>query len=102
MNKRFIRIVAMLMILCMATVFTTSCMTNYHTIGKGSQTGSVKTGRQWYALWGLIKIGDVDTRKMAGESTDYEIKTYFGGIDWLVGMFLGWLTLNTRTVKVIK
>ncbi|WP_024466141.1 Bor/Iss family lipoprotein [Treponema pedis] len=98
----FLRTTALLMLLIVLTLSVSGCMTNRHTVGKGSQTGGVVTTRQWYALWGLVRLGDKDTKHIAGESTDYNIETYYGVVDWLINFFLGWLSIGSRTVKVIK
>ncbi len=104
-NKKGIvsRFVVMLIMLVFLAGSLSSCMTNHHTIGKGSQTGVVKKSRQWYALWGLAKIGDKDTKNMVEpDQADYEIKTYYGVGDWFINFFLGWLTIQSRSVKVCE
>ena len=101
-KNSFLKIMALLLVLVMVSMSLSSCMTNSHTIGHGSQTGVVETSRQWYALWGLVKLGDSDTKKMAGNATDYKIETYYGGIDWLINLFLGAFSIQSRTIKVTK
>ncbi len=104
-NKKGIvsNVVLMLFAVTLTVAPLSSCMTNHHTIGNGSQTGVVKKERQWYALWGLVELGDKDTKTMVEPGqTDYEIETYFGFGDYLINIFLGWLTLSSRTIKVEK
>ena len=91
-----------LVLLLVIAMFASSCAAHRHTIGKGPQSGVQADSRQWYALWGLVRIGSVDTLKLAGDKTDYEIYTRVNGIDWLINFFLGWTTIQTRTVTVIK
>lgn len=98
----FFKITAMLLILVMVTISLSSCMTNRHTVGKGAQTGITEKSRQWYALWGLVKIGDTDTKNMVGDTADYKIETYYGVVDWLINVFLGGFTIQSRTIKVTK
>lgn len=101
--KRFFRMTALLLVFATSTVSLTSCMTHRHVVGKGATVGEKISGKQWYALWGLIKLGDKDTHVMAGpETQDYTIETKYDVVDWLVNFFLGWLTLRTRTVTVIR
>lgn len=102
MNKSFLRITALSLIVLMAGISVTSCMTNRHTVGKGAQTGIVEKSRQWYALWGAVKLGDSDTKIMAGDAADYKIETYYGVIDWLINFFLGPFSIASRTIKVTK
>lgn len=80
----------------------TSCVTHTHVVGAGPQGGSVQSKQQWYALWGVVPIGEVDTNKMAGNSPNYEIKTYYGFVDVVISIFLGPLSIASRTVVVRK
>lgn len=97
-----LKMMALLLILIMVSTSLSSCMTNRHIVGKGAQTGLVEKGRQWYALWGLVKLGDSDTNIMAGNSTDYKIETYYGVVDWFINFFLGWFSIRSRTIEVTK
>ena len=46
-----------------------------HTIGDGPQTGESNSERQWYALFGLVALNEVDVDAMADGAADYEIQT---------------------------
>ena len=102
MKHSFFRITALLLILTLFCMSMTGCMTNLHTVGRGAQTGKVETSRQWYALWGLIKLGDKDTKHMVGGAADYKIETYYGAVDMLINMVLGGFSIGSRTIKVTK
>jgi len=39
---------------------------------------------------------------MAGGATNYEIRTEMTPIDFVIGMFVGVITVNSRTVTVTK
>ena len=94
--------VSLLLLSVTLTIMAAGCMTNRHTVGNGAQTGAVETSRQWYALWGLVNLGDRDTKAMVGDATDYKIETYYGVVDWFIKFFLGWLSIESRTVKVTR
>ncbi len=102
MKKKLFKVVSLLILISFVAVSISSCMTNHHTVGKGSQTGVTRTERQWYAAWGLVKIGNTDTDTMVKDTENYEIDTYFGGVDVLINWLLGWLSICTRTVTVTK
>ena len=53
-------------------------------------------------LYGLVPINEVDTNAMAGEATDYEIMTQHTGLDVIINIFTGAITVNSRTVIVRK
>ncbi len=78
------------------------CSAHRHIIGNGAQTGEEVTARQWYILYGLIPLGEVDTKEMAGDATDYEIITKQGIVDILLNSFTGIVTVFSRTVIVKK
>ncbi len=58
--------------------------------------------RHWYLLWGLVPISDNSVEPIIA---DYGLKgvrveTYYGVVDFIIDIFLGWTTLHTRTVQV--
>ena len=101
-NHSLLRLTSVLLVLLLMLATVTSCMTNRHTVGNGAQTGVTQTSRQWYALWGLVRLGDSDTKTIAGDTADYTVETYYGVVDWLINFFLGGLSIQSRTVRVTK
>ncbi len=78
------------------------CTTHVHNVGNGPQTHQVSEARQWYILWGLVPINEVNTNTMAGDATDYEITTEVTPIDFLIGIPASLVTVTSRTVTVTK
>lgn len=101
-NHSLLRLASVLLVLLLMLATVTSCMTNRHTVGNGAQTGVTQTSRQWYALWGLVRLGDRDTKTIAEDTPDYTVETYYGFVDWLINFFLGGFTIQSRTIKVTK
>lgn len=97
-----LKMISLLLLLIALTTMGASCMSHRHTVGNGSQTGVVEKSRQWYALWGLVPLGNSDTKTIAGEAADYKIETYYGFVDWLINLFLGPFSIGSRTIKVTK
>ena len=64
---------ALLLVVCMLFVF--GCATHIHKVGDGAKGSTVEKGRQWYILFGLVPLNDVDSHAMAGAETNYTIKT---------------------------
>lgn len=79
-----------------------SCFTLEHTVGNGAQTGVEDTQRQWYVLWGLVPLNDVDTKAMAGGASDYTIKSERTFLDSVIGIFTGFVTIYPQSVTVTK
>ena len=97
MNK-MIKIVTILLVV----LFFTGCTTHIHKIGSGPQTYDIEELRQWYILWGLVPLNDVDTNEMAGDAKNYRIKTEVTPLDWLISIPASTVTITSRTVTVVK
>ncbi len=78
------------------------CFTINHKVGKGAQGSTKVEQRQWYVLWGLVPISEIDSQAMAGGATDYTIQTQFSVVDVIIGIFTGLVTVQPRTVTVTK
>jgi hypothetical protein len=66
-----------------------SCMTLTHVVGTGAQSGVTTEKKQWYALWGLVPINNVDSKAMAGGASNYTITTQVKFIDYVITAFTG-------------
>jgi hypothetical protein len=89
----------LLVVFCFVLV---GCYTIEHQVGKGTQTGVSVEKKQWFILWGLVPINDVNTNQMSGGATDYTIKTEQNVVDVVIGIFTGFVTVYPRTVTVAK
>lgn len=89
-----------LAVLC--TFLLTSCYTITHQVGNGAQGTATKEARQWFILWGLVPLNNVDSKVMAGGATDYTITTTQTGLDVIIGIFTSAITVAPMTVKVQK
>ena len=89
----------LLVVFCFVMV---GCFTIQHQVGKGAQTGVSVEKKQWFFLWGLVPLNNVNTNQMAGGATDYTIKTEQNVVDVVIGLFTGYVTVYPRTVTVTK
>ncbi len=96
--KKMIKIVTIVLLLL---VFV-GCTTHIHKVGNGPQSYDSQEERQWYILWGLVPLNEVDTNDMVGDAKDYKIKTEVAPLDFLIGIPAAWVTVTSRTVTVIK
>ena len=94
------KIIAVILIAVMLFL-TAGCTAHIHQIGKGGSGNAVEE-RQWYILWGLVPINDVDTAEMADGAEDYTITTEYSPLDILISIVAGIVTINSRTVTVEK
>ena len=92
--------------LILATVFVaitiSACYTQTHVVGRGAQSGVTETARQWYVLWGLVPINNVDSKGMAGGASDYTITTQDSFLDIIISSFTSVITVACRSVEVKK
>jgi hypothetical protein len=75
-------------------------MSHHHTIGLGATGTGETTVRQWYLLFGLAPINEVDSQRLAPDLTSYAVETRFTFIDLLLSPLLLPFSLTTRTVTV--
>jgi hypothetical protein len=89
-------------LLIVAMLFVIGCAAHVHKVGEGAQGNDITMARQWYVLWGIVPINDVDTNAIAEGATDYEITTSVTPIDFVINAVLGNISINCRTVTVQK
>ncbi len=83
-------------------VVMSSCFTQEHIVGKGASGSDATSKKQWFILWGLVPLNNVDSKALASGATNYTIKTEESFVDGIIGMFTGILTIAPRTVTVTK
>ena len=90
--------------LSLCLLLLAACSTHTHVIGNGPSSGVVEEARQWYALFGLVKLNKVDTGAMVGDATDYQIEDGAFLMDILIGGLAGSIlpSVSCRSVKVTK
>lgn len=84
------------------TLALSSCYTMVHTVGDGARGGQVTAQKQWYALYGLVPINNVNSKTMAGGAENYTITTEITFIDYVISAFTSWVTITVQTVEVQK
>ncbi len=83
-------------------ISSTACYTLNHTVGDGAQGTTEVSKRQWWAVWGLVPIGEVDSYDLAKGAKDYSVETQWTIIDILLNLITGWVTIFSQTVTVTK
>ena len=92
----------------LAACLLAGCSAHTHVIGDGPSAPSDAPGadkvkqRQWYVLWGLVPLNDVETDATAGEEEDYEIRTEVTFVDGLISAVTSIVTITARSVTVTK
>jgi hypothetical protein len=86
--------------LAVAALSATSCVSHTHTVGLGATGTGEASARQYYFLFGFVRVNDVDAQRLAPDLTSYTIDTSYGFIDMLIAPFLLPFTVTTRTVVV--
>ena len=78
------------------------CASHVHRIGLGPTGIGSESARQYYFLFGLVRLNNVDVQRMASDLTSYSITTEYGFVDLLLAPLFGVLTITSRTVTVDK
>ena len=90
----------MALLICLLSV--SSCYTLTHQVGNGAQGGATVEKRQWYLLYGLVPLNEVDSHAMAEGATDYTITSQHTFLDLVISAITGFVTIQAKTVKVTK
>ena len=83
-------------------MFMVGCAAHTHVVGNGAQGNEVTQQRQWYVLFGLVPINNVDTEQMAAGTADYTIKTEQSALDVIINIFTSAVSVCSRTVTVTE
>lgn len=93
-------------------VAVTICVAGCYTIkigGKAELAPSTEEGtkiaekRCWYALWGLVPIGDNSTDSVIpGTVKKVRMETKYTVLDFLINMFTGVVTIETFSVQIYE
>lgn len=78
------------------------CMVHRHRVGVGPNGLSSESHRQVYLFFGLLRLGDVDPQRLAGDVSGYEVVTEYSFVDFLLQPFLLVVTGTSRTVTIYR
>lgn len=78
------------------------CAAHTHKIGTGVQGSQKVAARQWYVLWGLVPINQENTDLLAEGAKNYTIKTEQSALDVIINLFIGYVSVVSRTVTITK
>ena len=93
---------SLIALLLFVMVAGTGCMAHSHVIGNGGSGDEMVEKRQWYVLWGLVPIKEVDTAEMSDGASNYTIETERSVLDVIINIFTGIVTVHSRTIVVTK
>jgi hypothetical protein len=91
--------------LLIALIFVASVSSCYqleHVVGDGAQGSQTVSKKQWYALWGLVPINNVDSKQMAGDAEDYTITSKHKFVDLVISAVTSYVTIVVQSVDVEK
>ncbi len=89
-------------LLLVAMFVASGCSAHIHVVGDGGDGSETVEKRQWYVLWGLVPINDVDSAELADGAADYTIETENSFLDGIINIFTGVVSVYSRTVTVTK
>ncbi len=95
--------IGLFLCLLMVGLPLSGCYTMNHTIGTGGDT-PVASDRQWFILWGLVPITNVDGGQMAkakGLTTNYTVQTQANFLDCILNFVTGIVSVWGQTTTVL-
>ncbi len=92
----------MVALLLFVMVAASGCAAHLHVVGDGGSGDEIVEKRQWYVLWGLVPINEVDTAEMADGASNYTIDTEQSALDVIINIFTSIVSVYSRTVTVTK
>ena len=94
-----IAVAAVVVVLCFSLM---GCWTFQHQVGTGAATGVKVEKKQWFILWGLVPLNEIDSKALAGGAENYTVQTQQSFVDVVIGVVTGWVTIYPQTVTVTK
>ncbi|MDK9699457.1 MAG: Bor family protein [bacterium] len=82
--------------------FLIGCAAHEYTMGKGPEKGLTKSKQQWYILWGLVPLNNVNVTDMIGDAQNYEVRTAQEPLDVIINIATSYVSVTSRTVTVKK
>ena len=89
-------------VLILSMILLTGCYTLNHTVGNGPQGNTVVSKKQWYVLFGLVPLNNVDSKQMAAGASDYQVTSKWTFVDIVIGIFTGLVSVYPTTITVTK
>ncbi len=97
MKKRTLKLALLLVV----SIIMTSCYTLTFSVGRGSRSGYVVTGKNHYLIGGLVPLSTCDPADLAGGASNYTVTIQHSFIDGLLAAITGGIYSPT-TVTVEK
>ena len=76
------------------------CMGHTHVVGVGPTGLGTESARQYYLLFGLVPLNSVNTQRVTGDLSGFEVYTDYSAMDFLLSPLLLLFTGTSRTVTV--
>lgn len=97
---RHVPFLARILALSCVALLSCGCVWHRHEVGLGATGTAQVSERQFYILFGMIEVNEVDCRRLAPDLTSYTIETEFSFVDLLLAPLLLPVTMTSRTVTV--
>lgn len=93
---------ALVAVLLVGTGLSGGCYTQKFDVGGGADSGESQEFSQWFALWGLVPITDIEgeVQGYTGGDENYTVTTQFTPLDVVINFFANVVTIGRKTVTV--
>ena len=96
------RVFKQMILVGFVAILLSSCSATLFVVGTGASKSTVTSKKQWYVLWGLARCNKVNPKVLAGDATNYTVKTEFRFNDVLTNVFTSVFSFQRETITVIK
>ena len=88
------------------TLFAGMAMTNAGCFKQRVDVGAGGSGaertefNQWFALWGLVPITEIDPESVTGGASDYTVESIFTPLDCVINIFTSFVTIYRKSIVI--
>ena len=94
-----ILVAVVVVVLCFSLM---GCWTFQHQVGTGAQTGVKVEKKQWFILFGLVPLNEIDSKTLAAGAENYTVQTQMSFVDVVISLITANITIYPQTVTVTK
>lgn len=92
-------VLSLVAVLALANV---GCFVQKHDVGQGATGGEEREFNQWFILWGLVPITQIedDVESAYAGATDYTVTSQFTPLDCVINFFTSFVTIYRKSITV--
>ncbi len=104
LRHRVLKVVTATTLVAVMALANFGCFVQRHDVGAGATGGERQEFNQWFVLWGLVPITQIedDHEAAAAGATDYTVVSEFTPLDCVINFFTSFVTVYRKTITIEK